>query len=101
MNPHVGNLTRPGLEMRLQLRPAGEAAPGYRVRFDITDATLVLTLGASAVRRTGADPQAPMAGKRMQPGMQHHLPAGRIMMQDQRFGIVQQNLTRHAAKATE
>jgi hypothetical protein len=38
----------------------------------------------------------PEAGE-IQPGMQHDLPAGRIMMQDQRLGIVEQHLARHTA----
>jgi hypothetical protein len=42
-----------------------------------------------------------MTGKCMQPGMQHDLPADRIMMQDQRLGIVEQNLARHTAERTE
>ncbi len=48
-------------------------------------------LGASAIRRTGPNPEAPMIGKCMQPGTQHDLPAGRIMMQNQRLGVVEQN----------
>src|SRR5690242_2505869 len=87
--------------MRLQLRPAGEATPGDRVRFDIANTTLVLTLRASAIRRTSANPEAPMVGKCMQPGMQHDLPDDRIMTQDQRLGIVERNLARYAAEGTE
>ena len=37
----------------------------------------------------------------MQPGMQHDLPAGRIMIQDQRLGIIQKNLACHPAEGTE
>jgi hypothetical protein len=37
----------------------------------------------------------------MQSGMQHDLPAGRIMMQDQRLGVVEQDLARHATEGAE
>ena len=66
-----------------------------------TDATLVLALGARAIRRAGADPKTPVPGKRMQPWMQHHLTAARVVVQDQRLGIVEQNLPRHAAEGPE
>jgi hypothetical protein len=33
--------------------------------------------------------------------MQHHLTAGQVMVQDQRFGVVEQNLPRHAAEGPE
>ena len=42
-----------------------------------------------------------MLGKGVQSGMQHDLPARRIMMQDQRSRIVEQHLLRHAAEAAE
>ena len=42
-----------------------------------------------------------MVGKRMQPWVQHDLPAGRIMVQDQRLGVVEQNLAWHPAEGTE
>src|SRR4051812_41474167 len=87
--------------MRLQLRPAGKAAPGDRIRFDVTDTTLVLALRAGAIRRAGADPKPPMVGKRMQPWVQHNLPTGRIMVQDQRLGVVEQNLAGHSAEGME
>jgi len=37
----------------------------------------------------------------MQPGMQHDLSAGRIMMQDKRLCVVEQNLAWHATEGSE
>ena len=37
----------------------------------------------------------------MQPRIQHDLPAGRNMIQDQRLGIIQKNLACHPAESTE
>jgi hypothetical protein len=42
-----------------------------------------------------------MVGKSMQPGMQQHFSGGRIMVQDQRPGVVEQNFARHTAEGTE
>src|SRR6476620_260091 len=101
MHPHVGNLARPGFEMRLQLRPAAEAAPGDRVGFDVADTALVFALRAGAIRRASPNPEPPVIGKCMQPGMQHDLSAGRVMVKDQRLGVVEQNLAWHATEGTE
>src|SRR5579863_811735 len=99
MNPHVGDLARPSFEMCLQLGPSGKTTAGNRVRLDIPDTALVFALGASAIRCTGADPEAPVTGKCMQPGVQHDLPTGRIMVQYECLGVVEQNLARHTAKS--
>lgn len=101
MDPGVGNIAGPGIKMRFHLAPAGEAATGDGILLHVTHAALVLALGPCAIRGTGPHPEAPVPGKRMQPGMQHHLPARGIMVQNQRPGVVEQDLARNAAKGEE
>jgi hypothetical protein len=101
VHPRIRDLAGPGLEMRFHLRPGGKAPAGDRVPLDIGDAALVLALGARAIRRTSPDPETAVPGKCMQPWMQHHLAAGRIMMQNQCLAIVEQNFPRHAAEGAE
>ncbi len=101
VHPCIGNLAGPGLEMRFHRRPCRKAPPGNRVPLDVTDTALVLALGARAIRCAGADTETPMPGKRVQPRVQHHLATDRVMMQDQRLGVVEQNLPRHAAEGAK
>src|SRR5512132_3484647 len=65
------------------------------------DAVLVLALGACPIRRTGARPESPVARKGVQPLVEHHLARHRIVANDQRLGIVEQDLARHPAKVAE
>ena len=101
MHPRIRDLAGPGRKVRFHLRPGGKAAPGDRVPLDVADATLVLALGARPIRCAGADTELPMARECVQPGMQHHLTAGRVVVQDQRLGSVEQNVARHAAERPE
>src|SRR5690242_17126684 len=101
MNARVSDLARPAVEMRFHLRPRGEVPAGDRVRLDVADTALVLAFGAGTIRCAGPDPKPPMPGEGVQPWMQHHLPAGRIMMQDQRPRIVEQHFRRHSTEAAE
>jgi hypothetical protein len=44
VHPLVGDIARPSLKMRLECRPAVEAAAGDRILLDVADAALVFPL---------------------------------------------------------
>ena len=98
MNPPVGDLTLPPGKVGFQRRPADEVMPGDGVVLDVADAALVLTLGACAVGCTGPRPKPPIAGEGVQPLVEADLTGGRIVVIDQRAGVVEQHLPRHPAK---
>ena len=54
LHAHVGDLAVSLLEVRDEGAPAGEAAAGNGVALHISDAALVLTLGACSVWRAGS-----------------------------------------------
>ena len=95
---HVGDLAHPPGEMRLERRPAGEAAARDRVVLHVADAALVLALGPRPVRRAGPRPEAPVAREGVQPRVEPHLARRRVVMLDQRPGVVEQHLLRNAAE---
>src|SRR5690606_8773892 len=82
VGPHVGDLAHPPDQMRLQRRPAGKAVSGDGVALHVTDAALVLALGAGAVRRTGARLEAPVSGEGLEAGVEPHLARGGVMVVD-------------------
>ena len=71
---------------------------GDGVALDLTDAPLILALRSGAIGGAGADPEVPVPGEGVQPRMQDHLPAPHIVADDQRPGVVEQNLPGHAAE---
>ena len=87
--------------MRLKLPPAAEAPACDRVLLDVTDAAFVLALGARPVRRASPNPEAPVAREGVKPGVKDRLPAGGVVMDDQRTRIVEQRLRRDAAEGAE
>src|SRR6266851_5156130 len=66
VNPPVGDLAHPPVEMRLERRPARESMAGNGVALDVADAALVLALGAGPIRRASVRMEAPIAGKGVQ-----------------------------------
>ena len=53
------------------------------------------------LRAAGARPESPVARKGVQPFVEHHLARHRIMANDQRLGIVEQDLAGYPAKVPE
>src|SRR5262249_15322819 len=101
VHPQIGDLAHPPLQMGLECRPADKGMAGNGVALDVTDAALVLALGARPIRRAGPRPEAPVIGKSVQPLVETHLAGGRIVVIDQRPRVVKQHLLRHPAKAPE
>src|SRR3954451_20408039 len=97
----VGHLAHPPGEMRLERRPAREAPPGDGVALDVADPALVLALGPRPVGCAGPRPHAPVARERVQPLVEDHLTGLRVVVRDQRAGVVEQQLARHAAEVAE
>ena len=97
----VGHLAHPPGEMRLERRPAREAPPGDGVALDVADLALVLALGPRSVGCAGLRPHAPVAGESMQPFVEHHLAGLRVVVRDQRAGVVEQDLGRQPAEVAE
>ena len=101
VHARVGHLAHPPGQVRLQRRPAREAPAGDGVALDVADAALVLALGAGAVGRAGHRPHAPVAGEGVQALVERHLARRPVVVLDERPGVVQQQLARHAAEVAE
>ena len=74
---------------------------GNGVALDIADAALVLAFGARSIRRASVRMEAPIEGKGVQAFVETHLPGGRVMVIDQRPGVVEHHLLRHPVKVSE
>lgn len=101
VHAHVGNLAVPLIEMRNEGAPAHKAATSYCITLHISDASLILAFGSRSVWSAGSRREAPIARKGMETGIEPHLPCRRIMMFDQRLGIVDQDLSRNATEPQE
>jgi hypothetical protein len=97
----IGDLAAPRRQVGLELRPAAEASAGDRVLLHIADAALVLPLAAGAVGRTGARPEAPVSGEGVQLRVEPDLARRRVMVLDERPGVVEQDLGGNAAEVQE
>ena len=78
-----------------------EAVAGDGVALDVADAALVLALGARAVRRARPRRHAPVAAEGVEAVVERHLAGLRVVVVDQRLGVVEQQLARHAAEVPE
>lgn len=58
----------------------------------------ILALGARPVWSAGSRREAPIARKGVETGIEPHLPCRRVMMFDQRLGIIDQDFSRNAAE---
>ena len=76
-------------------------APGDGVALDVADPALVLALGPRPVGRAGHRPHAPVAREGVQPLVEHHLAGPRVVVRDQRAGVVEQDLGRQPAEVAE
>jgi hypothetical protein len=74
---------------------------GDRILLHVADAVLVLALGPCPIRRTGTRPESPIARKGVQPLVEHDLARHRIVANDQRLGIVEQDLAGHSTEVAE
>ncbi|EPX76413.1 hypothetical protein Salmuc_00299 [Salipiger mucosus DSM 16094] len=101
VDTHVRDLPDPGFQMRLERGEALESASGDGIALHVAHAALVLALRPGSVRRAGPDPEAPVSGKGVEPGIDRHLPRHRIMVGDQGAGVVEQHFLRHTAEAAE
>jgi len=101
MNPDVGDLIHPPLQMVLECREARELAAGQCVVLDIADAAFDLPLGAGAVGFTGPRDQSSVqavGGKTRAPA---DLTAGAVMRADQGTGVVAEQFLGQAAEPLE
>ena len=99
--PHVGHLAHPPGEVSLQRAPRGKAPARDRVVLDVAHAALVLALGPGTVGRTRHRTHIPVASKRVEAGVERHLPRGRVMVIDEGPGVVDQHLAGQAAEMLE
>ena len=90
-----------------QARCASSAAqlaklrPAMSVALDVPDSALVLALGSRPVGCAGARPHAPVAREGVQPFVEDHLAGLRVVVRDQRAGVVEQDLGRQPAEVAE
>ena len=101
VDANVGHLPAPALQMGLQRLPAGELSAGHRIGVDVTDATLVLPLGAGPVGPASFGDESPVAGKGVEPFVEHQQLASRVVLLHQGTGVVKQNLGRHPPPVAE
>src|SRR5439155_21858485 len=84
-----------------QCRPALKPPSGDGILLHITDATLVLALGARPVGGTGVRAKTPMLGKGLQPRIELDLAGRPVMTHHQPAVIVEQHLFGDPAKVAE
>jgi len=85
----------------MALRFSGPHRSLLRWEPPVADAALVLALGPGPVRRARPHPKAPVPRESVQPRVHDHLPARRIVVQDQRPRVVEQHLLGHPAETPE
>ena len=69
-----------------------------RIALHIADAAFVLPFCLGAIRRTGSRREAPVARKRVKPGVETNLTRLGVMVIDQGAGVIQKHLARNAAE---
>ncbi len=98
MNACIGSLATPSLKMRLERIPCCKRPPGDRVLFYIADAVLRLAFRASPIWSAGSWPEAPMLGESRQLRVEGNLARHSVMPVNERPGVVEKHLLRHAPK---
>lgn len=90
----VRDLAHPASQLRLEGRPALEAAAGHGIALDVSDTAFVLALCARPIRRTGPRLEAPVAGEGVKARVEAHFPDARGVALDLRPGNVDLDLRR-------
>jgi len=101
VDPHIRHIACPGLQVRLERGEALELPTGDRVLLHVADATRILALRPGPAGRAGLDLEAPVPREGMKLGVHHHLARDRVMVLDQRPGVVERHLFRHAPEGPE
>jgi hypothetical protein len=95
---NVRHFPHPLRQMRLECWPTRKTAASDRVALHIADAALVLPFSPGAIRRTGSRREAPVARKRVKPGVEANFTRLGVMVIDQGAGVVQKHFARNATE---